>query len=146
MIEAIYCKNNLLNISQTMNPRWRRRLTDAVEAVIKRGPHSDVTDWAWHAVQTWRQEQIVTMHTASLTHNVHLFMLRRPTALKKRIAVCATSTAPLWKLTCRMGSHGVTCHPAEVTFPPLPQQIKAETQFSNPGGIQGWVLLVGLVT
>ena len=24
-------------------------------------------------------------------------------------------------LTCRMGSHSVTCHPTKVTFPPLPQ-------------------------
>jgi len=23
--------------------------------------------------------------------------------------------------TCHMGSHSVTCHPAAVTFPPLPQ-------------------------
>ena len=28
---------------------------------------------------------------------------------------------PLRELTCHMGSHSVTCHPAEVTFPPLPQ-------------------------
>jgi len=27
---------------------------------------------------------------------------------------------PLWELTCSMGSHSVTCHPAEVTFLPLP--------------------------
>ena len=25
------------------------------------------------------------------------------------------------ELTCHMGSHSVTCHLAEVTFPPLPQ-------------------------
>jgi len=31
-------------------------------------------------------------------------------------------------LTCHdMGSHDVTCHPAEVTFPPLPQP-----RFSDP--------------
>jgi len=29
--------------------------------------------------------------------------------------------SPLRELTCHMGSHSVTCHPAEVTFPPLPQ-------------------------
>jgi len=29
--------------------------------------------------------------------------------------------SPLRELTCRVGSHSVTCHPAEVTFPPLPQ-------------------------
>ena len=62
----------------------------------------------------------------------------------KRIAVCDTSTAPLQELTCHIGSH--TCHPAEVTFPPLPQPIKAGTRFSDPRGMQGWVDLVGPVT
>jgi len=38
----------------------------------------------------------------------------------KCIAVRKVAT-PLRELTCHMGSHGVTCHPAEVTFPPLPQ-------------------------
>jgi len=38
------------------------------------------------------------------------------------------------------------CHPAEVTFPPLPHPIKAGTRFSDPRGMQGWVDLVGLVT
>ena len=64
--------------------------------------------------------------------------------VKKRIAVCATSTAPLRELTCHMGSHSVTCHPAEVTFPPLPKRIKASTRFSDPRGMHGWVDLVGL--
>jgi len=31
-------------------------------------------------------------------------------------------------------------------FPPLPEPIKAGTRFSDPGGMQGWVDLVGLVT
>jgi len=35
--------------------------------------------------------------------------------------------------------HSVTCHPAEVTFPSLPQPTKAGTRFSDPGGMQGWV-------
>ena len=38
----------------------------------------------------------------------------------KCIAVRKVATS-LRELTCRMGSHSVTCHPAEVTFPPLPQ-------------------------
>jgi len=40
-----------------------------------------------------------------------------------------------------MGSHSVTCHPAEVTFLPLPPT-KAGTRFSDPRGMawmQGWV-------
>jgi len=35
-----------------------------------------------------------------------------------------------------MGSHSVTCHPAEVTFQPLPPA-EAGTRFSDPGGMQG---------
>ena len=38
----------------------------------------------------------------------------------KCIAVRKVAT-PLRELTCHMGSHSVTCHPAEVTFPPLPE-------------------------
>jgi len=45
-----------------------------------------------------------------------------------------------------MGSHSVTHHLAELTFPPLPQPIKAATRFSDPRGMQGWVDLAGLVT
>jgi len=56
------------------------------------------------------------------------------------------TASPLRELMCHMGSHSVTCHPAEVTFAPLPQPIKAGTRFSDPGGMQGWVDLVGLVT
>ena len=39
----------------------------------------------------------------------------------KCIAVRKVATL-LRKLTCHMGSHSVTCHPAEVTFPPLPSR------------------------
>jgi len=38
----------------------------------------------------------------------------------KCIAVRKVAT-PLREFTRHMGSHSVTCHPAEVTFPPLPQ-------------------------
>jgi len=38
----------------------------------------------------------------------------------KCIAVRKVAT-PLRELICHMGSHSVTCHPAEMTFPPLPQ-------------------------
>ena len=33
----------------------------------------------------------------------------------------ADPPSPLRELTYHMGLHSVTCHPAEVTFPPLPQ-------------------------
>jgi len=47
------------------------------------------------------------------------------------------TASPLQELTFHMRSHSVTCHPAEVTFPPLPQPVKAGTRFSEPGGMQG---------
>jgi len=42
--------------------------------------------------------------------------------------------SPLRELTCHLGSHSVTCHPVEVTSPPLPQPVKAGTRFSDPEG------------
>jgi len=39
----------------------------------------------------------------------------------KQVCVCVAPASPLRELTCHMGSHSITCHPAEVTFPPLPQ-------------------------
>jgi len=42
--------------------------------------------------------------------------------------------SPLRELTCDTGPHSVTCHPAEVTLPPLPQSINAGTRFSDPQG------------
>ena len=44
---------------------------------------------------------------------------QRPSFSKK--VKSKVSISPLRELTCHMGSHSVTCHPAEVTFPPLPQ-------------------------
>jgi len=44
-----------------------------------------------------------------------------------------------------MELHSVIFCLIEVTFPPLPQPIKAGTWFSDPGGMQAWVDLVGLV-
>ena len=50
----------------------------------------------------------------------------------KCIAVRTVAT-PLRELTCHMGSHSVTCHPAEVTFPPLPQP-KLVLDLATPEG------------
>jgi len=50
----------------------------------------------------------------------HLPSLGREPVSNKCIAVRKVAT-PLRELTCHMRSHSVICHPAEVTFPPLPQ-------------------------
>jgi len=38
-----------------------------------------------------------------------------------------------------MGSHSVTCHPTQVSVPPLTSAMQAGTRFTYPGGIEGWV-------
>jgi len=48
----------------------------------------------------------------------------------------ASLPSPLRELTCHMGSHSVTCHPAEVTFPPLPQP-KLVLDLATPEGVYG---------
>ena len=50
----------------------------------------------------------------------------------KQIAVSSSLASPLQELTCYMGSHSITCHLAEVAFPPLPPA-EAGTRFSDPG-------------
>ena len=45
----------------------------------------------------------------------------------------ASLPSPLRELTCHMGSHSVTCHPAEVTFPPFPQP-KLVLDLATPEG------------
>ena len=50
----------------------------------------------------------------------HNRIIPRSLVSNKCIAVRKVAT-PLRELTCHMGSHSVTCHPAEVAFPPLLQ-------------------------
>jgi len=52
----------------------------------------------------------------------------------KGVAVCETSPHRYGKSP--MGSHSVTCHPAEVTFPAFTPG-EAGTRFSDPEGMQG---------
>ena len=62
----------------------------------------------------------------------------------KLVRVCQSvfswllSVTSLQELTCHMESHGVTCHPTELTFTPA----EAGTWLSDPGVMQGWVDLV----
>ena len=67
------------------------------------------------------------------------------TTSKRCIAVRKVAT-PLRELTCHTGSHSVTCHPADVTFPPLPQpKLRYSIKLSWPSwlfsyrdGIAAW--------
>jgi len=40
-------------------------------------------------------------------------------------------------VTCRMGSHSVTCHRIQVNVPRLNPSQYAGTQFTYPGGMEG---------
>jgi len=78
--------------------------------------------------------QVISDHTAgSLLSSCTLLAFK---GKGKKYSSSQTASS-LRELTCHMGTHSVTCHPAEVTYPPLPQPIKAGTQFSDPGGMQG---------
>jgi len=51
----------------------------------------------------------------------------------KRYTSSRNFTTPLREITYHMGSHSVTWHPAEVTFPPLPQP-KLVPDLATPKG------------
>jgi len=54
--------------------------------------------------------------------------------------------SPLREITCHVGSHSVTCHPAAVTSPPLPRpKLVLDLIFIDSKRMQGWVDLVMLV-
>jgi len=48
-------------------------------------------------------------------------------------------TAQLQSITCRMGSHNVTCYPTQVNVPTLIPARQTNTRFTYPRGIKGWV-------
>jgi len=77
-----------------------------------------------NCLQTIRSSKVSKVYKQSIIVRKHASLLR--------------------ELMWRMGlvSHSVTCHPAEVTFPPLLQPIKDRTQFDDPREMQGWVDLV----
>ena len=63
-------------------------------------------------------------HRPPSTHRSHILLLTRRRHLYTVYGysyVRRTPASPPRELTCHMGSHSVTCHPADVTFPPLPQ-------------------------
>jgi len=76
------------------------------------------SEWQWH----------------QLSHMQVGISLQKRKVSYKCIVVCKVAT-PQRELTCHMGSHSVTCHPAEVTFPRTPAE--AGTRLSDPGGMQG---------
>ena len=73
---------------------------------------NDPVAWVWR-VLLWRRRIL------SVAHNGTCRLRKIISAIRyKHISKLGLS---LWELEYRMGSHSVTCHPAETTFPPLPQ-------------------------
>ena len=61
--------------------------------------------------------------------------LVRPVAVSNKCIAVGKVATPLQELTCHMGSLSVTCHPAEVIFPPLPEP-KLVLDLATPEGCQ----------
>ena len=61
--------------------------------------------------------------TVVLSSPVYAFVRRTVETIVSNecIAVRKVATPLREELTCHIGSHSVTCHPAEAAFPPLPQ-------------------------
>ena len=87
-------------------------------------PSGGVLAWlsAWSKVQTCQ-----SLSLASVKSRLVLpfwYRLTRVVLDKGPLNVCVVNTISLpvaaTVLTRHTGSHGVTCHPAELTFPPLP--------------------------
>ena len=66
-----------------------------------------------------RLAALASHHCIQLSHDARIHHQQIQVS-NKCIAVRKVATL-LQELTCHIGSHIVTCHPAEVTFPPLPQ-------------------------
>jgi len=95
------------------------------------------------SVSYWRSRRQADVYLAAVSYqksmvNGHSFTICKVVVVSKVTGYSSSQHAsPLQELMCHMGSHGATCHPAEVTFPPLPQPIKAGTRFCDPRGMQG---------
>ena len=107
-------------VNAITNSKWLRKNTS----------NQTESDERW-CLDCSLHEHLTNMHSrqhanikSPLTDESTHWMVNSPTVSKyvsnKCIAVRKVAT-PLRGLTCHMGSHSVTCHPAEVTFPPLPQ-------------------------
>jgi len=55
------------------------------------------------------------------------------------MAVNGIPISQLRDVTCHMGSHSVTCHPTLVNAPRLNPSQLADTRFTYPGRMEGWV-------
>ena len=98
---------------------------------------SSITTCGWMACQ--RQTRYQYLSWKSLT-----WLDRRALSQQSNLGYSSSQTPRCcYGNSCVIWDHSVTCHPAEVTFPPLPQPIEAGTRFIDPKRMKGWVGLVG---
>jgi len=65
-------------------------------------------------------DQVCHLHARILSHQ-HQGQLQNYPITTSKYTVRSQPASPLREFTCHIGSHSVTCHPTEVTFPPSPQ-------------------------
>jgi len=83
------------------------------------GDEDDSCETSKIAAKQNKKELDINAHRHRTTFETIKHLLSKSKVkVKKGIAVCRLTAT---ELTCHMGSHSVTCHPAEVTFLPLPQ-------------------------
>ena len=96
----------------------------------------------WKMNRMLRHQVCTYVHKVILSSRVSLYFCLSQVGI---IIKWLNIGSPLRELTCHMGSHSVTCNLAEVTFPPLPQPIKAGTRLKKtnrksylPSQMEAW--------
>jgi len=116
-IRTLLCDHGLLscnrNIVQSVNIKYDMICYDW-SACLQVAVDDALTVHIVESVKYLQHARAATTHTTAL-HRKHITEIR--------------------SVTCRMGSHGVTCHPTQVNMPFL----RAGRRLTYPKGMKGWV-------
>ena len=96
----------------------RRSLETRCHAALPADRDSAQPAAATHSHDGCTAQRQTTVYRHNGTDYCNTVLASEPS--NKWIAVRKVAS-PLRELTCHTGSHSVTCHQAELTFPPLPQ-------------------------
>jgi len=85
--------------------------------------------WSVRPLVEYPQPGTVSMiHSLIHVRESKVSKINAHSTVRKRLATTGTHCG---------SSHSVACHPAEVTFQPLPQPVNADTRFVDPGRMKG---------
>jgi len=75
------------------------------------------------------------MTKTATTYNITYYYGKKKADI--HVALHGNPISELRDVTCHMGSHSVTCHPAQVNALHLTPAMQAGTRFTYPGGMEG---------